>query len=153
MKCRTSENGLPLGLQSQVTPQGQFCDCMKLLDCIFLKVVLYKILMFNLMSVFFNSAEDCLALCDNDCKAYCCDGTTPYCCSYYAYIGNVFSWVYLHFKKKVSCVHELGVNLLWQNYALAINWDRVWVFWFQFGLVYFLAGNNCLYAFEVSCYM
>lgn len=53
MKCRTSENGLPLELQSQVTPQGQFCDCMKLLDCIFFKVVLYKILMFNLMSVFF----------------------------------------------------------------------------------------------------
>ncbi|XP_025933275.1 cysteine and tyrosine-rich protein 1 [Apteryx rowi] len=37
------------------------------------------------------SAENCLAQCDNDCKAYCCDGTTPYCCSYYAYIGNVLS--------------------------------------------------------------
>lgn len=48
-----SANGLPLGLQSQVTPQGQCCDCVKLLDCIFFKAVLYKILMFDLMSFIF----------------------------------------------------------------------------------------------------
>lgn len=62
---------------------------------------------------YFYSAEDCLAQCDNGCKAYCCDGTAPYCCSYYAYIGNVFSWVYLHFKKK-------GVLCSWSQCKFAV---------------------------------
>ena len=32
------------------------------------------------------------AQCDG-CIEYCCDGTPPFCCSYYAYVGDVLSWV------------------------------------------------------------
>lgn len=43
LKCRMSGNGLPLGLQGQVAPLVMSCDCIKLLDCIFFKAVLYSI--------------------------------------------------------------------------------------------------------------
>ena len=30
------------------------------------------------------------------CLEYCCDGSPPFCCSYYAYVGDILSWVDLH---------------------------------------------------------
>lgn len=66
----------------------------------------------------FYFVDNCLAQCGKDCRSYCCDGTTPYCCSYYAYIGNILSWVWvkfvnidtlsllqLCFQKVLSCRH------------------------------------------------
>lgn len=56
LKCRMSGNGLPFGLQDQVAPRVKSCDCIKLLDCIFFKAVLYSILLllpFDRMCVIF----------------------------------------------------------------------------------------------------
>lgn len=114
-------NGLPLGLQSQITPQGQCCDCMKLLACIFFKAVLYEILIFDIISVIFIQQKIVWLSVIMAARLTAVMGLLPTAVHIMPTLGMSFREYICTLKKKVCCVHEVSVNLLWQNYVLAIN--------------------------------
>lgn len=108
-----SGNWLPFGLQGQVKPRVKSCDCIKLVDCVFFKAVLYRfllLLLFDRMNVIFIQQKIVWLSVIMTARLTAVMGLLPTAVHIMPTLGMSFRKYICSSEKLMHCVHGLDVN-------------------------------------------